>query len=246
MLTCAPAIQTPCSVKSYPRAGGRRAGGTRRARVPSAAEAAAPWHVRRAEDLATPPLRRDNDAMSRPTPDDDLLDLPALLADAAVEATTLQQPAPFLDWLRANLCSTRRRALSSFTTRSCSARSRGRSVAHCDAMPLPRRGFLTEPIPESGRNDPCPCGSGRKFKHCCARAPSLGPFTTPLVWPYVLRALSGPTREEALRSSHLPREAVLQYASDEIEAEIRRSRGAARTPARRTRSARGQPGRRRA
>ena len=20
-----------------------------------------------------------------------------------------------------------------------------------------------------GRNDPCPCGSGRKFKHCCAR-----------------------------------------------------------------------------
>ncbi|RKY68261.1 MAG: hypothetical protein DRP97_06500 [Candidatus Latescibacterota bacterium] len=20
-----------------------------------------------------------------------------------------------------------------------------------------------------GRNDPCPCGSGRKFKHCCGR-----------------------------------------------------------------------------
>lgn len=23
--------------------------------------------------------------------------------------------------------------------------------------------------PRPGRNDPCPCGSGRKFKHCCAR-----------------------------------------------------------------------------
>ncbi len=23
---------------------------------------------------------------------------------------------------------------------------------------------------KTGRNDPCPCGSGRKFKHCCARA----------------------------------------------------------------------------
>ena len=23
--------------------------------------------------------------------------------------------------------------------------------------------------PKIGRNDPCPCGSGRKFKHCCAR-----------------------------------------------------------------------------
>ncbi|HEX9194067.1 MAG TPA: SEC-C metal-binding domain-containing protein [Burkholderiales bacterium] len=24
--------------------------------------------------------------------------------------------------------------------------------------------------PKIGRNDPCPCGSGRKFKKCCAAA----------------------------------------------------------------------------
>jgi uncharacterized protein len=29
--------------------------------------------------------------------------------------------------------------------------------------PLPRRGKI-------GRNDPCPCGSGKKHKRCCARA----------------------------------------------------------------------------
>jgi len=29
-----------------------------------------------------------------------------------------------------------------------------------------------EPLP--GRNDPCPCGSGRKYKRCCARKPSGG------------------------------------------------------------------------
>ena len=23
-------------------------------------------------------------------------------------------------------------------------------------------------MPRTGRNDPCPCGSGKKFKHCCA------------------------------------------------------------------------------
>jgi SEC-C motif-containing protein len=23
--------------------------------------------------------------------------------------------------------------------------------------------------PKTGRNDPCPCGSGKKFKHCCGR-----------------------------------------------------------------------------
>jgi len=22
---------------------------------------------------------------------------------------------------------------------------------------------------EPGRNDPCPCGSGKKYKHCCGR-----------------------------------------------------------------------------
>ncbi len=24
--------------------------------------------------------------------------------------------------------------------------------------------------PKAGRNDPCPCGSGKKFKHCCLKA----------------------------------------------------------------------------
>ena len=24
-------------------------------------------------------------------------------------------------------------------------------------------------VPKVGRNDPCPCGSGRKFKSCCGR-----------------------------------------------------------------------------
>jgi uncharacterized protein YecA (UPF0149 family) len=28
------------------------------------------------------------------------------------------------------------------------------------------RGFK-ELIEKLGRNDPCPCGSNRKFKHCC-------------------------------------------------------------------------------
>jgi uncharacterized protein len=28
--------------------------------------------------------------------------------------------------------------------------------------------------PKVGRNDPCPCGSGRKFKKCCGREPAAG------------------------------------------------------------------------
>lgn len=26
-----------------------------------------------------------------------------------------------------------------------------------------------------GRNEPCPCGSGKKFKRCCSRPPLLAP-----------------------------------------------------------------------
>ena len=29
-----------------------------------------------------------------------------------------------------------------------------------------------EPLPinkKIGRNDPCPCGSGKKYKHCCGK-----------------------------------------------------------------------------
>ena len=32
-----------------------------------------------------------------------------------------------------------------------------------DAPPLP----YVRAMPKVGRNDPCPCGSGKKFKHCC-------------------------------------------------------------------------------
>lgn len=49
-------------------------------------------------------------------------------------------------------------------------RSRARSVtAPATRVELLRYYFpMSSPAP--GRNDPCPCGSGRKFKHCCLRA----------------------------------------------------------------------------
>jgi len=34
------------------------------------------------------------------------------------------------------------------------------------ALSLPR----PTPAATQGRNDPCACGSGRKFKHCCAKS----------------------------------------------------------------------------
>ncbi len=50
--------------------------------------------------------------------------------------------------------------------------------------------------PKVGRNDPCPCGSGKKFKKCCEKAgdaddarPSLGPILRSVRWTEELYAL---------------------------------------------------------
>lgn len=41
-----------------------------------------------------------------------------------------------------------------------------------------------------GRNDPCPCGSGRKYKHCCLRTAGMTAPET-LTWRRVRRAIDG-------------------------------------------------------
>lgn len=33
--------------------------------------------------------------------------------------------------------------------------------------------IITRAHPKVGRNDPCPCGSGKKFKKCCGVAPTV-------------------------------------------------------------------------
>ena len=34
-------------------------------------------------------------------------------------------------------------------------------------MPIKTRTIIREYDKKVGRNDPCPCGSGKKYKHCC-------------------------------------------------------------------------------
>ena len=50
---------------------------------------------------------------------------------------------------------------------------RGRAPA--EVMRLVAEQDRDDALARAGRNDPCPCGSGRKFKSCCAAAPARGP-----------------------------------------------------------------------
>jgi SEC-C motif len=43
-----------------------------------------------------------------------------------------------------------------------------------------------------GRNEPCPCGSGKKYKHCCLNAPAVPPAApADLTWRRLRALLDG-------------------------------------------------------
>lgn len=43
-------------------------------------------------------------------------------------------------------------------------------------VPRPDNGFRPLPMPRQERNNPCQCGSGKKYKHCCGRFEGAAPF----------------------------------------------------------------------
>lgn len=96
----------------------------------------------------------------------------AVLADlcerAIPQALALAGSQAFLDWMQAqadehpeigpDLDADDRRRLLFWL---------GRSLWDC--LPLPDHHFRPQPLPRPRRNEACPCGSGRKFKQCCAQ-----------------------------------------------------------------------------
>ena len=54
-----------------------------------------------------------------------------------------------------------------------------------------------------GRNDPCPCGSGKKFKQCCMKLPGKKKLTAKVI-------KSGPTEEKKEQSPDLIKRAFGQ------------------------------------
>lgn len=57
-------------------------------------------------------------------------------------------------------------------------------------LPLPDHQFRPQPLQKPERNAACSCGSGRKYKHCCARVDALpDPFESLSLLMYVLQQL---------------------------------------------------------
>ncbi len=87
-------------------------------------------------------------------------------------------------------------------------------------LPLPWNDYRPLPLPEPGRNDPCPCGSGRKYKHCCAQLPRLegAPDLSLLLWARVLEAVSKKERLCLLRTGRVPLDVIGGLTQEEMDA----------------------------
>ncbi|MEJ2033540.1 MAG: anaerobic sulfatase maturase [Deltaproteobacteria bacterium] len=64
---------------------------------------------------------------------------------------------------------------------------RGRPAAEVMAILAAEESKMTTPLAKVGRNDPCPCGSGRKVKRCHGRPESGAPIREPLPANYTRR-----------------------------------------------------------
>lgn len=110
--------------------------------------------------------------------------LETLLRAAARRLASDDDPAAFGDWFAAAAPTLLPRLFRQAVDPSHFARLLARHLY--GITPLPRHGYATQRLPTPGRNDPCFCGSGRKFKHCCQPLEGLVPFPEVNMLRYVL------------------------------------------------------------
>jgi tetratricopeptide (TPR) repeat protein len=147
-----------------------------------------------------------------------LLDFQRLIPDSVGIALRAADPADFLGWVRERLIKyaapdsplqgdpNLRRAMA-----FAWARAVWNGLAKC-ALPN-AAGQRPRPMPEPGRSDPCPCGSGKRFQECCLPIPLLPALTQQVLWPYVLANIPPPERDVLLSSSRIPRAALIEFAA---------------------------------
>lgn len=142
-----------------------------------------------------------------------------ILDDAVVEILDHEDPDRFFDWFDQRLADgevRRRYDLGGDEDVKAFARTFGRAL--WNAMPLPGNDFRPKPLPAPGRNDACPCGSGRKFKRCCGNGPQPPGLDSQLLWPLVLNRLPAKSRQQAIAIGRAPMAALVGLAIEHDEA----------------------------
>jgi len=151
------------------------------------------------------------------TPEEDPTTALFEICDAAVrEILRHEDHDRFLDWMRANGARLLPAPLTDGAAGGAAASiALGRAI--WNATPLPGNHFRPRPIPEPGRNDPCPCGSGGKYKQCCAQLPHFDVLTPEEVWPILVSHLSRAQVDSAVSARRIPPAALAAAAQTYLD-----------------------------
>lgn len=144
----------------------------------------------------------------------DPLDIQRLLHDAIVRAVTDEDPDGFMHWFHDHLGDYQTESSDGAWLDAPFAAVLGRSI--WNAMPLPGNGFKPRPLPEPGRNDPCFCGSGQKYKRCCADSPRL-PLDPGQILTTVLDVTHPETLIRHIEGGRVPALPLVELASMRID-----------------------------
>lgn len=120
----------------------------------------------------------------------------------------------FFAWFSAEVyrrCLLARAPLDASETKVVAAQL-GRSI--WGATPAPHNDFRPQPLPKPGRNAPCYCGSGVKYKRCCARFPTPPPMGSAELWPTVLDTLPQRDCRQVVASGRVPVEGLIVAAEE--------------------------------
>lgn len=145
------------------------------------------------------------------------IDMAAFFHDAVAFAVKHEDEDDYLDWVRTNI-----HAYSSAPVAidAEALRAMGLAMARMiwNSTPLPSNHFKPRPMVQPGRNQPCWCGSGRKFKHCCAHAPAMPAIDPGAIWAMVLKQLDSRTIKRAIQEKRVPVSGLNMAAQEHIEA----------------------------
>ncbi|NKN34578.1 SEC-C metal-binding domain-containing protein [Marichromatium bheemlicum] len=90
-------------------------------------------------------------------------------------------------------------------------------MAIWNAAPTPANGFQPAPLHQLADDAPCPCGSGRRYRDCCAALEELPELSTELIWEFLLDELSDNQLREALRLDAVPKPLLARVADRWLE-----------------------------
>jgi len=149
---------------------------------------------------------------------DDHADYGELVERSLKEILQHEDFAQFHSWMKIQVGISPQLSLKSPPTEHLLPMATCMSLAIWNATPLPGNNFRPRSIPIPKRNQPCVCGSGKKYKKCCSTGEQqLLEIDEDMIWPLLMDALPKKVLQKGLKDGTLPLHARVFYCANLLD-----------------------------